>query len=148
MSLPSAHEMLTSFQNSTKWRYIKKSTMPYLASSALVSSCHQSPHLRHLPQVATQAHKHPFPFAPQSLPKLTACFIHSSDLTDKAMLRLWGLRFATQHTPPTLEAWLLPKTNKMFLRNKAICTDPSKAEKDCDQYSSIKRSTALPVAPA
>lgn len=63
---------------------------------------------------------------------------------DKTTLRLRGLRFATQYTPPTWEAWPPPKTNKMFLRNKATCADPPEAGKN-GTSGSHNRSAVAPA---
>lgn len=65
--------------------------------------------------------------------RLAACFLQLI-CSDKDKFRLWGLRFLTQHTPPTLEAWLHLKTNKTFLRNKQFAQSHPEQKKLC-QYS-------------
>lgn len=106
----------------------------------LLSSLFMSPRFPHLQEICPKSLSMSI-YEPRfyvCLPKAGGLF-HTLIWSDKAKFRPRGLGFVTQHTAPTLEAWLSPKTHMTFLRNKVTCTDPPWAQK-WNQCSSVQMS--------
>lgn len=105
-----------------------RSPLPILFCSPFMAS--RLPYLRYLPKdsVSTSPEHH-FYICPAISQHLAAYFKHTHlvwQTKQSSGVGAWGLWDSTQST---LEAWLHPKVNKIFLRNKVICTDPPCTEK-------------------